>query len=120
MFPPPYYSESSQGQINASTEEIKTVKIIVLFPSERFFIPGITEHKKLKVNPDKTAKKTGLDFESDISFEEAAEFAKSKGIKIENHWTSNGYILNALFEEFCESDLIQPTFVHGHPIEISK
>ena len=63
--------------------------------------------------------KTGLDFESDISFEEAAEFAKSKGIKIENHWTSNGYILNALFEEFCESDLIQPTFVHGHPIEIS-
>ena len=62
MFPPPHYSESSQGQINASTEEIKTVKIIVLFPSERFFIPGITEHKKLKVNPDKTAKKTGLDF----------------------------------------------------------
>ena len=28
-------------------------------------------------------------------------------------------LLNALFEEFCEQDLIQPTFVHGHPIEIS-
>ena len=63
--------------------------------------------------------KTGLDFESDLSFEEAAKFAKSKGIKIEPHWTSNGYILNALFEEFCESELIQPTFVHGHPLEIS-
>ncbi len=63
--------------------------------------------------------KTGLDFESDLSFEEAVAFAKSKGIKIEPHWTSNGYILNALFEEFCEADLIQPTFVHGHPIEIS-
>lgn len=63
--------------------------------------------------------KCGIDFEQDISFEEACEFAKSKGIKIEPHWTSNGYILNALFEEFCESELIQPTFVHGHPIEIS-
>ena len=63
--------------------------------------------------------KTGLDFESDLSYEEAVAFAKSKGIKVEPHWISNGYILNALFEEFCEKDLIQPTFVHGHPIEVS-
>ena len=63
--------------------------------------------------------KCGIDFTKDISFEEACNFAKEKGIKIENHWTSNGYILNALFEEFCEQELIQPTFVYGHPIEIS-
>lgn len=63
--------------------------------------------------------KCRIDFTQDISFEEACNFAKEKGIKIENHWTSNGYILNALFEEFCEQDLIQPTFVYGHPIEIS-
>ena len=64
--------------------------------------------------------KLGIDFErKDLSFEEASAFAKEKGIKLENHWTSNGYILNALFEEFCEKDLVQPTFVHGHPIEIS-
>ncbi|HKL73056.1 MAG TPA: lysine--tRNA ligase [Candidatus Onthovivens sp.] len=63
--------------------------------------------------------KTGLDFTSNLSFEEACAFAREKHIKIEPHWTSNGFILNALFEEFCEADLIQPTFVHGHPIEIS-
>ena len=63
--------------------------------------------------------KTGLDFRGDISFEEAKNFALSKGIQIEKHWTSNGYILNALFEEFCEKELIQPTFVYGHPIEVS-
>lgn len=68
---------------------------------------------------DLVKEKCGIDFESDISFEEAKAFAISKGIKVEPHWTSNGYILNALFEEFCESELIQPTFVHGHPIEIS-
>ena len=64
--------------------------------------------------------KLGIDFErTDLSFDEAKEFAISKGIKVEPHWTSNGYILNALFQEFCEQDLIQLTFVHGHPIEIS-
>ena len=68
---------------------------------------------------DLVKEKTGLDFTGDIKFEDAVAYAKSKGIKIEPHWTSNGYILNALFEELCEKDLIQPTFVHGHPIEIS-
>ncbi len=63
--------------------------------------------------------KTGLDFTSDISYEEAKKFAEEKGIKIEPHMTGVGHILNALFEEFCEKDLIQPTFVYGHPIEIS-
>ena len=63
--------------------------------------------------------KTGLDFTGDIKFEDAVDFAEKHGIKVEPHWTSNGYILNALFEEFCEKDLVQPTFVYGHPIEIS-
>ena len=68
---------------------------------------------------DLVKEKTGLDFRGNITFEEAKTFALSKGIKIEEHWTSTGYILNALFEEFCEEELIQPTFVYGHPIEVS-
>lgn len=64
--------------------------------------------------------KYGIDFErKDLTMEEAVEFAKKQGIKVEKHWTSTGYILNALFELGCEESLIQPTFVHGHPIEIS-
>ena len=63
--------------------------------------------------------KTGVDFKGDISIEEASELCKKYGIKVESHWTSTGYFLNALFEELCEAELIQPTFVYHHPIELS-
>ncbi len=68
---------------------------------------------------DLVKEKCGIDFNKQITFEEAKKFAKEKGIKVEPHWTSTGYILNALFEEYCEEELIQPTFVYGHPIEVS-
>ncbi|MEG0034124.1 MAG: lysine--tRNA ligase [Bacilli bacterium] len=63
--------------------------------------------------------KTGIDFTADITFEEAKKLAAQNGIKVETHMTSTGFILNEFFEKFCEGDLIQPTFVTGHPIEIS-
>ncbi len=63
--------------------------------------------------------KTGLDFTGNISLEDAKQACIDRHIKVEPHWTSQGYFLNALFEECCEADLIQPTFVCHHPIEIS-
>ena len=30
-----------------------------------------------------------------------------------------GHIISLFFEEFCEDKIVQPTFVYGHPIEIS-
>lgn len=63
--------------------------------------------------------KTGIDFSTNISFDEAKELAKENHVKVEAHMTGVGHILNAFFEQFCEDALIQPTFVYGHPIEIS-
>ena len=68
---------------------------------------------------DLIKEKTGIDFKANhYTLEEATALAKEKGIKIEPHFTV-GHIINAFFEEFCEDDLIQPTFLCGHPIEIS-
>lgn len=62
---------------------------------------------------------TGIDFSVPMSFEDAKKLAAEKDVYVEKHWTGVGHIINAFFEEFCEEHLIQPTFVYGHPLEIS-
>lgn len=61
---------------------------------------------------------TGVDFGAHLSNEEAHRLAKEHNVKVEPHMTF-GHILNAFFEEFVEETLIQPTFITGHPVEIS-
>jgi len=61
---------------------------------------------------------TGVDFGRQMTDEEARQLAKEHKVQVEPHWTF-GHILNAFFEEFVESTLIQPTFITGHPVEIS-
>ncbi len=63
--------------------------------------------------------KTGVDFKANnYTLEEAIEIAKKHNVPVEKHFTV-GHVINAFFEEYCESSLIQPTFLCGHPIEIS-
>jgi lysyl-tRNA synthetase class 2 len=62
---------------------------------------------------------TGVDFkENHYSLEEAIELAKAHEVEVEKHFTI-GHIINAFFEKYCEDKLIQPTFLCGHPVEIS-
>jgi len=60
----------------------------------------------------------GVDFGVEMSNEEAHRLAKEHKVPVEPHMTF-GHILNAFFEQFVEETLIQPTFVTGHPVEIS-
>ncbi|MEC5302529.1 lysine--tRNA ligase [Staphylococcus shinii] len=67
---------------------------------------------------DAVKEATGVDFFNIQSDDEAKTAAKEHGVEI----TSNmkyGHILNEFFEQKVEETLIQPTFVYGHPIEIS-
>ncbi|WP_161978564.1 lysine--tRNA ligase [Streptococcus sp. S784/96/1] len=61
----------------------------------------------------------GVDFWQEMTVEEAIAIAKEKHVPVEKHFTSVGHIINAFFEEFVEETLIQPTFVYGHPVEVS-
>lgn len=62
---------------------------------------------------------TGVDFWKEMSFEEAKNIAKEHHVSIAPHMTSIGHIINEFFEEKCEEHVIQPTFIYGHPVEIS-
>ncbi|MBU5425525.1 lysine--tRNA ligase [Tissierella pigra] len=61
---------------------------------------------------------TGVDFSTINTDAEAIVVAKEKGIEVKPGMT-RGHIISEMFEEFCEEHLIQPTFITGHPVEIS-
>ena len=61
---------------------------------------------------------TGIDFKKEMTLEEAKELAIKHDIEVEDHFQV-GHIINAFFEKYVEETLIQPTFLYGHPVEIS-
>lgn len=62
---------------------------------------------------------TSIDFFAPMSFEQAKALADKHNIHLDKHENSVGYVINKFFETYCEKKLIQPTFVTGHPLEIS-
>lgn len=63
-------------------------------------------------------KYSGVDFDTVETLEEARELAKAHHIEFEERH-KKGDILNLFFETYVEEHLIQPTFIMGHPVEIS-
>jgi lysyl-tRNA synthetase class 2 len=60
----------------------------------------------------------GVDFQVQMSNEEAHQLAKQHNVPVTPEMTF-GHILNQFFETYVEETLIQPTFIYGHPVEIS-
>ena len=67
---------------------------------------------------DAIKEQTGIDFKKEMTLEEAKSLALEHDILVEEHFTV-GHIINAFFEKYVEETLIQPTFLYGHPVEIS-
>ena len=62
---------------------------------------------------------TGIDFKKEMTVDEVLELAKEHNIEVQEHEKSVGHIINLFFEKYVEETLIQPTFLYGHPVEIS-
>ncbi len=73
--------------------------------------------KRISMN-DAVKEATGKDFLSAKTVEEARKMADEIGVPYEARHGIGG-ILNAAFEEKVEATLMQPTFITGHPTEIS-
>nr|WP_210727004.1 lysine--tRNA ligase [Periweissella fabalis] len=89
---------------------------------------GIVNYQGTEINLDQPfarkhmvdliKEQTGVDFWQPMTVEEAKALADEKHVKYEPYWTV-GHIINEFFETFVEDTLVQPTFVYGHPLEVS-
>ena len=68
---------------------------------------------------DAIKEKTGIDFKKIKTVKKCLELAAEHGIELEEHEKQYGHIVNKFFEKYVEETLIEPTFLYGHPIEIS-
>ena len=68
---------------------------------------------------DAIKEKTGIDFKSITSLDECLKLAEEHEIELMEHEKQYGHIVNKFFEKYVEETLIEPTFLYGHPIEIS-
>ncbi|MCH5148675.1 MAG: lysine--tRNA ligase [Clostridiales bacterium] len=64
-------------------------------------------------------KYSGADYDEWKTDVDARECAKKLGVQLENPAATKGQVLAALFDEFVEDKLIQPTFIYDYPVENS-
>ena len=67
---------------------------------------------------DAIKKYAGIDFDTVDGDDAAKKLADEHHIEYET-WHTKGDIVNLFFEEYCEKNLLQPTFIMDHPIAIS-
>ena len=68
---------------------------------------------------DAIKEKTGIDFRAINDVDTCLKLAAEHEIELEEHEKDYGHIINKFFEKYVEETLIQPTFLYGHPLEIS-
>ena len=67
---------------------------------------------------DLVSEGTGVDVHPAMPFDRLVAIAADHGITVEPHWTA-GKVIDELFEAVAEQSLVRPTFVTGHPVDIS-
>ena len=96
----------------------KEVAGTTLVPYQDKIIDFKSPFKWISMN-DLIKEKCGIDFASITDFNQAKKLADEKGLHLDKFKNTVGHVMNEFFEEFCQDDLIQPTFVYSYPIEVS-
>lgn len=117
-----YAAYADYKDIMSLTENIfahvaKEVLGTTTIPYGEYEIELKPEWKRLHM-VDAVKEYTGVDFWKPMTKEEAQELAKEHNVAVKDNMEV-GHIINEFFEQFVEEKLIQPTFVYGHPVEIS-
>ena len=68
---------------------------------------------------DAIKEQTGIDFKKEMTVDGALKLASEHNIEVQEHEHTVGHVINLFFEKYVEETLIQPTFLFGHPVEIS-
>lgn len=111
-----------EGMMKMNEELFESVSLEV-FGKTEFEFMGHTISLKAPYKrwdmTDAVKEVTGIDFRQPMTIEEALQLAKEHNVEVLPHQRTIGNIISLFFDEFCEDKIIQPTFVYGHPIEIS-
>lgn len=101
---------------------------LIRFVANRVLGTGVVERDGVVIDLDKpfarismveaVKQEAGVDFTQVKDIEEARRLAEEHHIEYEQRH-KKGEILNLFFEKYCEEKLIQPTFLTGHPVDIS-
>ena len=105
----------AQGMINAAVNALNLPDTIE-YCGQQINIKG--DFKRVHM-VDMIKEVCGVDFWKEMSVDEALALANEHHIEVAAHEHTVGHIINLFFEHYCEEQLIQPTFVYGHPIEVS-
>ena len=99
-------TQSARDALGTTVIEIRGQQIDLSEPWPRISMSGAVSDKVAHaVHPS-------------MPLEDARVIADHHGARYERSWGA-GRVIEALFEALCEADIVRPTFVTGHPVEIS-
>ncbi len=110
-----------EGMMNLTEDMIRTVANKVLGTGKFIYNEAELDLDAPFARVDMTqaaSDASGVDLYAVTSLEEAAKLAHEHHIKVEPHHTI-GHVIEMFFEKYVEPNIVNPTFVMGHPVEIS-
>jgi len=117
-----YWAYATYEDLMELTEDMISTLVLKLFNSYKIYYNGreidFSRPWKRLTMMDALKELAGIDIERLLKFDNLCEIAKELGIGSPEK-EKKGKLITKVFEEICESHLIQPTFITDYPVEVS-